>query len=163
MGINGIMQRFRGSYDVKIDDRGRIKIPVKFIHVFDSGFGREIFLTSLNGDHVILYPIKIWEEMELKIENVGVWNPDIDDFMSRLSYWGSESEIDLKGRVLIPPDLRKQSQLDGSIRILGKANHLVIWNEDVFKTRELGDSFGKEKLHKVSNILNAVPSLPSNE
>lgn len=156
-------QRFRGSYDVKIDDRGRIKIPVKFIHVFDSGYGRDIFLTSLNGDHVILYPMKIWEEMELKIENVGVWNPDIDDFMSRLSYWGAESEIDLKGRVLIPTDLRKQSQLNGSIRILGKANHLVIWNEQLFLTRELGDSFGKEKLHKVSNILNAVPSLSSDE
>ncbi len=158
-----MIQRFRGSYEVKIDDRGRIKIPVKFIHVFDSSFEREIYITSLNGDHVILYPIKIWGEMELKIENVGVWNPDIDDFMSRLSYWGTESEIDLKGRVLIPPELRRESQLDGSIRILGKANHLVIWNDDLFKARELGDTFGKEKLHEVSKILNAVPSLSSDE
>ena len=84
MGKNGIMQRFRGSYDVKIDDRGRVKIPAKFLQVFDSGYGREIFITSLNGDHVMMYPIKVWESMEKKIESVGIWNPDINDFVSRL-------------------------------------------------------------------------------
>jgi MraZ protein len=163
MGKNGMTQRFRGSYDVKIDDRGRVKIPAKFLQVFDSGFGREIYITSLNGDHVMMYPMQVWEEMEKKIENVGVWNPDINDFVSRLSYWGTESEIDLKGRILIPPVLRKASQLDGVSRILGKANNLEIWNEEIFKTRELGDRFGKEKLHEVSKILNAVISLPSDE
>ncbi len=157
------MQRFRGSYDVKIDDRGRIKIPARFLQVFDSSYGRDIFITSLNGDHVMMYPMKVWEEVEKKFENVGVWNPDISDFVSRLSYWGTESDIDLKGRVLIPPVLRRESQLNGVSRILGKANTLEIWNEEIFKTRELGDRFGKERLHEVSKTLNAITSLSSDE
>lgn len=157
------MLRFRGSFEVKIDDRGRIKIPAKFLHVLDSSFSREVYLTSLNGDHIWVYPVKVWEEIERKIENVGNWNPDIDDFMSRLSYWGMESEIDIKGRILVPPALRKESQLDGTIRILGKANHLEIWNEEVFRVTELGDRFEKEKMHEVSKILNAISPLSSDE
>jgi len=157
------MQRFRGSYDVKIDDRGRIKIPVRFLSVFDSGYGRDVYITSLNGDHVMLYPIKIWEDVELRVENIGVWDPDVDEFVSRLSYWGTESEIDLKGRILVPPDLRKASKLNETIRILGKANHLVVWNEDIFKSKEMVEEFGKDKMHRVSRILNEVSPLSSDE
>lgn len=157
------MQRFRGSYDVKIDDRGRIKIPARFLSVFDSGYGRDVYITSLNGDHVMLYPIKIWEDVELRVENIGVWDPDVDEFVSRLSYWGTESEIDLKGRILIPPDLRKASKLNEVIRILGKANHLVVWNEAIFKSREMVEEYGKDKLHRVSRILNEVSPLSGDE
>lgn len=157
------MQRFRGSYDVKIDDRGRVKIPARFLSVFDSGYGRDVYITSLNGDHVMLYPIKIWEDVEWRVENIGVWDPDIDEFVSRLSYWGTESEIDLKGRVLIPPALRRSSKLNETIRILGKANHLVIWNEDIFKSKEMVEEYGKDKLHRVSRILNEVSPLSGDE
>jgi MraZ protein len=159
----GKVQRFRGSYDVKIDDRGRIKIPSRFLSVFDSGYGRDVYITSLNGDHVMLYPIKIWEDVELRVENIGVWDPDVDEFVSRLSYWGTESEIDLKGRVLVPPDLRKASKLQEVIRILGKANHLVIWNEGIFRSKEMVEEYGKDKLHRVSRILNEVSPLSGDE
>ncbi len=71
--------------------------------------------------------------------------------------------MDSKGRILIPPTLRKSSQLDDTVRVLGKANHLVIWNEDMFKSKELGEPFGKEQLHRVSRILNEVTSLSGNE
>ena len=148
------MQRFRGSFDVKIDERGRIKVPAKFLAVFDGTFGREVFLTSLNGDSVILYPMKIWERIEMKVENLGVWDPDVDDYFSRMSYWGIESDIDLKGRVLIPPALRQECQLSEVIRVMGKANHLLVWNEEIFRAKELGEQFSKEKLHRVSRLLN---------
>jgi MraZ protein len=159
----GKVQRFRGSYDVKVDDRGRIKIPSRFLSVFDSGYGRDVYITSLNGDHVMLYPIKIWEDVELRVESIGVWDPDVDEFVSRLSYWGTETEIDPKGRVLIPPDLRKASKLEEVIRILGKANHLVIWNEGIFKSKEIVEEYGKDKLHRVSRILNEVSPLSGDE
>jgi division/cell wall cluster transcriptional repressor MraZ len=148
-------QRFRGSFDVKIDERGRIKVPAKFLAVFDDTFGREVFLTSLNGDSVILYPMRIWEGIELTVENLGVWDPDVDDYFSRLSYWGVESDIDMRGRILIPPALRQECQLSEVIRIMGKANHLVVWNEEIFRAKELGERFSKEKLHRVSRLLNA--------
>lgn len=157
------MQRFRGSYDVKIDDRGRIKIPAKFLSVFESCYSNDVFLTSIEGDHVILFPITIWEKMESQIESLGILDPDVDAYVNRLNYWGTETEMDSKGRILVPPDLRKSSRLDDNVRVLGKANHLVIWNEDIFKSKQLGEPFGKEQLHRVSRILNEVAALSGNE
>jgi MraZ protein len=157
------MQRFRGSYEAKIDDRGRIKIPAKFLSVFDAGYGRDLYVTSLEGDHVIIYPMKIWERVEFQIENAGILDPDVDAYVNRLSYWGTEAELDSKGRVLVPPALRKEGQLDEVVRVLGKANHLVIWNEENFRIKELGEPFGKEKLQKVSRILNEISAMAGQE
>ncbi len=72
------MQRFRGSYDVKVDDRGRIKIPARFLSVFESCYSSDVFLTSIEGDNVILFPISIWEKMETQIESLGILDPDVD-------------------------------------------------------------------------------------
>ncbi len=155
--------RFRGSYDARMDDRGRVKIPAKFLSVFDDSSKREVFITSINGDSAMIYPLPVWEEMEEKFENLGSWDPDVDEFITRLSYWGTETEIDSKGRLLIPTDLRKEGQLEETVLIFGKGNHLVAWNKELFKAGELGEKYSKEKLHRVSRIINEAKALPGNE
>jgi DNA-binding transcriptional regulator/RsmH inhibitor MraZ len=54
MGQNGMKERFRGSYIAKIDDRGRVKIPAKYLSALELDFGKEVYLTSVNGDHVLI-------------------------------------------------------------------------------------------------------------
>lgn len=156
-------ERFRGSYIAKIDDRGRVKIPAKYLSVLEKDFGREVYLTSVNGDHILFYPMMVWQEIEKKIAAIPVRDPDLEEFVSRSSFWGTETEIDPKGRILIPPDLRAGSKLENSLLILGKIDYLVIWNKEVFEARYMGGQFGDEKMHKVSRMLNEFSSLPSHE
>ena len=59
-------ERFRGSYIAKIDDRGRVKIPAKYLSALETDFGKEVYLTSVNGDHVLFYPMTVWQEIEKK-------------------------------------------------------------------------------------------------
>jgi len=163
VGESGKMKRFRGSFRVKIDIKGRLRLPPKFLSVFDTEYDRTLFITSLNGGNVLVYPMHVWEGIEEKIDKFGSLDPDIDAYSNKVSYWGSESEVDSKNRILIPPDLRKSSKFEGSVRVLGKTNHLVIWNEDEFKVREIGMDFTKEQLYRVSRILNGNRTLSDNE
>lgn len=163
MGQNGIIERFRGSYIATIDDRGRVKIPAKYLAVLEQGFGREVYLTSLNGDHILFYPMSVWQEIERKIAATPMRDPELEEYVSRSSYWGTETEIDPKGRVLIPADLRAASKLESALLILGKIDHLVIWNKEVFEARYMGGQFTDEKLHRVSRLLNELPALPRHE
>ncbi len=163
MGQNGINERFRGSYIATIDDRGRVKIPAKYLSVLDGGFGRETYLTSVNGDHVLFYPMKVWQEIERKIAAIPMRDPEMEEFVSRSSYWGTETEIDPKGRILIPADLRAASKLESGLLILGKIDYMVIWNKEVFEARYMGGQFSDEKLNRVSRLLNEFSSLPRNE
>jgi MraZ protein len=163
MGQNGMKEHFRGSYAAKIDDRGRVKIPAKYLSVLEQNFGKEVYLTSVNGDHVLLYPMKVWDEIEKKIAAIPMRDPDLEEYISRISYWGSETEVDPKGRILIPPDLRESSKLDSNLLILGKIDYLVIWNKEAFEARFMGGQFGDEKMQKVSRLLNEFSSLSRHE
>ena len=156
-----MIERFRGSFKVTIDDRGRIKVPARYISILESQFDRRVYLTSLNGDHVLFYPLKTWEEIESRIATIKVRDPDVEEYLSRISFWGAESETDSKGRILIPPDLRIRSQLVNEVLILGKVDHLVFWNRELFESKFLSGQFSDERLDKVARIFNAIPSLPS--
>jgi MraZ protein len=160
MGQNGIKKRFRGSFVVKVDDRGRVKVPAQYLSALKDQYGDALYITSLNGDRVFLYPLPVWEEIEQRIERIKINSPEIDEYLSRTSYWGNESEIDTRGRLLIPPELRQASQLNGgNLRIFGKINHMVIWNEALFKEKTFSGEFSDEKLQTVSRLINEYSAL----
>jgi MraZ protein len=156
VGMCGKMKRFRGSFELKIDDKGRLRLPPKFLQVFESEYTRTLFITSINGENALVYPMPVWEGIEERIDRLVSLNPDIDTYSNKVSYWGQEIELDSKNRVLIPPALRKSADFNGSVRVLGKTNHLVIWNEEEFRTKVMGNDFTKEQMFRVSRILNGM-------
>lgn len=159
----GKTKRFRGSYELKVDDRGRLKIPSKYLSVLEEQYGKELYITSINGDRVFLYPLKVWEAIEQSIETIKVRAPEVEEYVSRTSFWGNESEVDSRGRVLVAPELRAASELNGNVRIIGKIDHMLIWNEDLFRAKSLQGEFTDEQLHKVSSLLKESPGLPADE
>ncbi len=121
---------------LKVDDRGRIKIPSQYLSILLEQYGNQFYITSLNGDRVYLYPLKVWEAIEQSIERIKVRSPEVDEYLSRTSFWGNEAEVDTRGRVLIPPELRKESRLnDTDLRIFGKIDHMLLWNEGLFREK----------------------------
>ncbi len=163
MGHNGIKKRFRGSYVLKMDDRGRVKVPSKYLSVLENQFGKELYITSVNGDRVYIYPLEKWEAIEESIEQMNVTAPEVDEYISRTSFWGNEGEVDSRGRILIPPELRTACELTDNVRIFGKIDHMVLWNEERFKTKSLSGEFTDDSMQQVSRLINEFTALPGNE
>jgi len=141
---------------LRLDDRGRLKIPARYLSILEEQYGREIYITSLNGDHVLLYPLPVWEKIEQNIEKMKVRAPEVEEYVSRTSFWGNESEVDARGRVLIPPELRKESRLDDDVCVVGNIDYMVLWNEAMFREKSMSGQFNDGKLQKVSELLRAV-------
>lgn len=157
----GHLKRFRGSYELKLDDRGRIKIPARYLSILEEQYGKEIYVTSLNGDHVLMYPLSVWEGIEQKIEKIPVRSPEIEEFIDRTSFWGNESEVDARGRILVPPELRNSSKLDDNVRVVGKIDYMDIWNDGMFREQSVAGEFGPDKLQKVSALLDKYSGVAS--
>ncbi len=155
--------RFRGSFLLKIDDKSRIKVPARYHSIFETQFGLELYLTSLNGDCIYVYPLKVWERIEASIERMRVRTPELEEFVNRTSYWGNEAEIDNRGRILIPAELRESAGMNDSIRMVGKIDHLVLWNDRLFQEKSLSGRFDEEKLQKVAMVLNGQDPLSRDE
>ncbi len=124
----------RGSAPAKIDDKGRLKVPSVFRSFLEKN-GPELYVTSLAGECVLVYPIAVWNEIERKVAALPSTLPAKTRFLNRVNYYGANAELDNQGRVLIQPLLRESAQTTAEVIVLGQQDHLVVWNHGRFKTQ----------------------------
>lgn len=131
----------RGNSPAKIDDKGRLKIPTGFRVAMEEEHGRDLFVTSLTGDSVRLYPMPIWLDIERRLAQMPSSHPARLKFLDRVNFFGLETAFDAQGRVIIPPRLRDSAQVTGDVDVLGQQNYLEVWNHDRFVARLIGSPF----------------------
>ena len=123
---------FRGNAPARIDEKGRLKVPNAFRSLLESQYGRDLFLTSLTGEYVRMYPMPVWLEIEQKLGAMPSTHPSRLRFLDRANYFGQAGELDTQGRVLIPFRLRDAATMNGDVDVLGVVNYLDVWNHDRF-------------------------------
>ena len=126
---------FRGNAPARIDDKGRLKVPNAFRSLLETKYGRELFLTSVSGEYVRIYPMPVWLELEQKLGDMPSTHPAKLRFLDRVNYFGQPAELDTQGRVLIPLRLREAATMAGDVDVLGQVRYLDVWNHDRFLTK----------------------------
>jgi MraZ protein len=110
-------------------------VPNTFRSLLEGKYGRELFLTSLSGEFVRVYPMPVWLEIEQRLGEMPSTHPSKLRFLDRVSYFGQAAELDAQGRVLIPVRLRDAATMTGDVDVLGQVTYLDVWNHDRFLTR----------------------------
>jgi MraZ protein len=126
---------FRGNAPARIDDKGRLKVPNAFRSLLESQYGRDLFLTSLTGENVRVYPMPVWLEIEQKLGAMPSTHPSRLRFLDRANYFGQPGELDTQGRVMMPFRLRDSATMIGDVDVLGVVNYLDVWNHERFLTK----------------------------
>ncbi len=126
---------FRGNSPARIDDKGRLKVPNAFKSLLESKYGRDLFLSSLSGEYVRIYPMPVWLEIEEKLTRMPSTHPSRLRFLDRINYFGQAAELDAQGRVLIPLRLREAATMNGEVDVLGQVNFLDVWNHERLTTK----------------------------
>lgn len=126
---------FRGNSPARIDDKGRLKLPQGFRAALEDKYGRALFLTSLTGEYVRVYPMPVWLEIEQKLAAMPSTHPSRLRFLDRVNYFGDLGELDAQGRVLVPYRLRESAGMTGDVDVLGQIHYLDVWNHDRFLSK----------------------------
>ena len=69
------MACFGATAPAKIDDKGRLKVPNDFRAVIQKDHGPDLFVTSLTGQSVRIYPMPVWLELEKRLAQVPSTHP----------------------------------------------------------------------------------------
>jgi MraZ protein len=126
---------FRGNSPARIDDKGRLKLPAGYRAALEEKYGRELFLTSLTGEYVRVYPMPVWLEIEQKLGGMASTHPSRLRFLDRVNYFGDHGELDAQGRVLVPYRLRESAGMAGDVDVIGQVTYLDVWNHDRFLSK----------------------------
>ncbi len=120
----------RGNHAAKIDDKGRLKLPNAFRSLVQGKHGTELFVTSLTGEYVRIFPMPVWLALEEKLARAPSTHPARLKYFDRVNYFGQTAELDAQGRVLIHPRLRDSAGMSGEVDVLGQYDVLDVWNHE---------------------------------
>ncbi len=119
-----------GSFPAKIDEKFRLKIPAKFRREMSENEDNTYYVTSHDGQCAQIYPVPVWERVAQKLQEP----PRMDRAKQKLqqvtSYYGLLTQMDPQGRILIPQALREDAHISGDVIVMGKTDHLEVWNNE---------------------------------
>ena len=128
------MYHFIGSYECKLDSKGRIMIPVaikkQLNPILSKGFviKRAVFNNCLE-----LYPIDEWNILMERVNSLNRFNKKNNDFIRRFTAGVRTIKIDSSGRLLIPKNLISYVNIKKEIVISSTVNILEIWDKSNYE------------------------------
>jgi MraZ protein len=131
----------RGKFNGRLDDKGRLKLPVQ-LQEYLTGFPeKKLFVTSLDRRTARIYPIAAWRKMEALLLN----STENTDECERLNFnaqdLGAEAEVDGQGRLLLHPELRRELGMEESgLRLLSNRGHIMVMTEARYEARKAAAS-----------------------
>ena len=78
-------------------------MPTTFRRHLEERYGKEVFITSVLGDSVLVYPLSVVGRHRGSPRGSSVDKSDKQRFLERVSYYGQQGRLDGQGRVVIPP------------------------------------------------------------
>jgi MraZ protein len=123
-----------GTYECKVDAKGRLMLPVAFKNqlasVSDKGFvlKRAVFQPCLE-----LYPMQEWESMMQNVNKLNRFKKKNNDFIRRFTAGVKPIDLDVSGRLLIPKDLVAFSGITKKIVVTSAVNIIEIWDKDKYE------------------------------
>lgn len=134
----------RGNYTARIDDKGRLKIPTYFRRRIEEQYGSAVYVSSLTGESVNIFPLSEWEKIEQKLALLPSSEAARRIYLTRMNFFGQESEIDNQGRILIHPLLREKTAAYGDVAVIGSLTFLDVWNREKMERFLIENPFNAE-------------------
>ena len=129
------MANLIGTYECKVDVKGRVLIPSAFkkqlASVIKKGFvlKRAVFQSCLE-----LYPISQWEDLISRVNSLNRFKKKNNDFIRRFTAGVKFIELDNNGRLLIPKDLIEFSNIKRDIVLSSSVNIIEIWDKQSYES-----------------------------
>jgi MraZ protein len=117
---------FLGTYEPKLDEKGRVILPAKFREELSNG----LVLTRGQERCIYVFSVREFESMSDKIRQAPVTSKHMRVFLS-----GASAETpDKQHRVTIPATLRSYAGLDRDLTVIGTGSRVEIWDATAWQT-----------------------------
>ena len=127
------MKSFIGTYECKVDAKGRLLLPTSLKKQFDSLEDGFVLKRSVFQPCLELYPMSEWNRMMQKINKLNRFVKKNNDFIRRFTAGVKMIEIDTTGRLLIPKDLVVFAKIEKELVLSSAVNIIEIWDKNLYE------------------------------
>ena len=126
---------FRGRYQHTIDPKGRLSVPAKFRDAL-APYGENLVVVP-NEHSLEVHPLEEWQRIEEKLNAQSLFAPEVRQLSRLYISRAKDITLDGAGRILLPPDTRKQAGLEKEVTILGGGRKMFeVWDRARFDEYE---------------------------
>ena len=156
------MDAIIGTYECKVDAKGRVMLPSplkkQLASSLQDGFvlKRSVFQPCLE-----LYPMKEWNVMMQKVNGLNRFVKKNNDFIRRFTAGVKVVEIDALGRMLIPKDLVGFASIAKDVVFSSAVTIVEIWDKDLYEKSISGEDLdfadlAEEVMGNINNSDNGI-------
>lgn len=136
------MNYFIGTYECKIDAKGRLKVPSLLVKQMKEQEGKcFVIKRSVFQNCLEVYPMNKWDRLMEKINKLNRFVKKNADFIRMFTAGVKTVEMDKTGRLQISKDLTVFANLSKEVVITSAGELFEIWDkksyEDVISTNEI--------------------------
>jgi len=126
-----------GRYNGKLDDKGRLKLPVVFQTYLAGIPEKGLFVTSIDRNTAQIYPIAAWREnLKLLREQLGPNKKYAQALLFNAQDFGADAEMDNQGRITLNSYLRENLKMDTQgVHLYWEDGHISLFTEEVYQQR----------------------------
>jgi len=121
---------FLGTYEPRLDEKGRLILPAKFREQMSGG----VVLTRGQERCLYAFPRAEFEQIHEQLRQAPLTSKQARDYM-RVFLSGATDEVpDRQGRVTIPAILRRYAGLERDLAVIGSGSKVEIWDAEAWAT-----------------------------
>ena len=119
------MNGFLGTYNVSLDNKGRLNVPAKFKSLLEQD-SPQLVMCMIDGV-LTVFPQREWRANEEKLSHLNAF--DKSDRTRLREFYAGATECEIKsGKILIPATQREAAGLKKEVKIVGMSKTFEIWD-----------------------------------
>jgi MraZ protein len=122
---------FKGTYHHRIDTKGRLPVPAAFRRSL-GGNGRMV--VTLLDQCLAVYAPTEWAKLEVQLAGLPAFSKPVKALTRLLASRAADCEIDVQGRILLPPTLRAAAGLGRDAVVVGVLGRFEVWSPENWDT-----------------------------
>jgi len=125
---------FFGTFQHSIDAKGRTSLPVKFREALAAAGESKLVLTQYpHWRAVQALPHSVWKELERKVLETSPLDARAQRNILRFYSSAHEVDLDVHGRVLVPPTLREHAGLQKEAVWVGMGRTIQLFDKAAYE------------------------------
>ncbi len=142
------MISFLGEFEATIDVKGRFLLPAGLKRQLPEGETTSFVINRGFEKCLTLYPAQSWKPLYDQISILNDFDPQVREFRRYFLNGATNIEIDVAGRILIPPNLKEHAGLGRDIVLAAAVNKIEIWDKQ--KHQQFFESYSPEDFSKLA-------------
>lgn len=126
------MYTFTGEYEVKVDAKGRIRLPSGLLKQI--GEGALNFVVNRGFEkHLMMYPSDVWEKKTTEINQLNIYNTKQRQAIRYFYRGATKLSTDGAERILLPKSLVEYAGIEKEAVLFAYHEQIEIWSKGAYE------------------------------